>query len=317
MADLNDYYWFALVVEHNGFSATERATDIPKSKLSRRVQQLEQDLGVRLIQRTSRQFAVTDIGRNIYRHAQAMRVEMQAAEDIVHQMSVTPRGVVRVSVPVSIAQNELAQLLPAFLKKYPDIQIQLTISNRRVDLINEGIDIALRVRSNLDQDNSFIIRRFGQIHQFLVASTSYLNQFGRPENPEQLIQHATLSMDEDESHQHWELQDPNGMMHRIKINPKLRGSDLQMLSHFVDEGLGIALLPASLTAAQVRSGLLEIVLSGWTVPQGTFHAVYPSKRGLLPAVRVFIEYLATHMPDVMKNNEIACMAECYINLSST
>lgn len=303
MPDLNDYYWFALVVEHNGFSATERATDIPKSKLSRRVQQLEQDLGVRLIQRTSRQFAVTDIGRNIYRHAQAMRMEMQAAQDIVQQLSSTPRGIVRVSVPVSIAQNELAQVLPEFLKKYPDIQVILTVSNRRVDLINEGIDIALRVRTNLDQDSSFIIRRFGQINQVLVASTSYLNQFGRPEKPEQLLDHATLSMDEDESQQYWELQDVEGVHKRVKINPKIRASELQLLVHLATHDAGIALLPASICTQDIQNKVLEIVLPGLNVPQGTFHAVYPSRRGLLPAVRVFIEYLAEVLPTVIQKNE--------------
>lgn len=304
MTDLNDYYWFALVVEHNGFSATERATAIPKSKLSRGIQRLEETLGVRLIQRTSRQFAVTDIGMNVYRHAQAMRLEIQAAQDVVNQLSASPRGIIRVSVPVSIAQQELAQLLPAFLKTYPDIQIQLIVTNRKIDIINEGIDIALRVRTQLDEDASFIIRRFGQVRQLLVASSSYLNQHGRPDNLEQLTQCATLSMNEDEAHQYWELEDKANTIRRIPITPRIMASNLSMLLHLAVEGTGIALLPEWICAEQVRNQKLEVVLPDWTIPQGTFHAIYPSRRGLLPAVRTFIDYLVAELPLQIERNRL-------------
>lgn len=304
MADLNDYYWFALVVNHNGFSATERATDIPKSKLSRRVQQLEQDLGVRLIQRTSRQFAVTDIGMSVYRHAQAMLMEAQAAEDVINHLRAEPRGVVRVSVPVSIAEQEIVQILPKFLKRYPDVKVQLIISNRRVDIINEGIDVALRVRNQLDEDASFIIRRFGQINHRLIASPNYLNQHGRPEYPDQLTEHTTLSMSEDEVNQYWVLEDQNRQAQRIKIQPTVMGSNFGMLTCFTEQGMGIALLPETMCAQQVRAGKLEVVLPGWQLAQGTFHAVYPSRRGLLPAVRVFIDYLIEELPELVAANQL-------------
>ncbi len=304
MSDFNDYYWFALVVEHNGYSATERATGVPKSTLSRRIQHLEESLGVRLIQRTSRQFAVTDVGMSIYRHAQAMRMEMQAAQDVVNHLSATPRGVIRVSVPVSIAQQELAQVLPNFVKTYPDIQIQLMVTNRRIDIINEGIDIALRVRSQLDQDSSLIIRRFGQIRQLLVASKTYIKQHGEPETLEQLAQHATLSMNEDEAHQYWELTDTSYTIQRIKINPKVMASNLSMLLQLTVQGAGIALLPESICAEQVRNGQLKVILPAWDIPEGTFHAIYPSRRGLLPAIRTFIDYLVAELPAQIEKNRL-------------
>lgn len=304
MSDFNDYYWFALVVEHNGYSATERATGVPKSTLSRRIQHLEESLGVRLIQRTSRQFAVTDVGMSIYRHAQAMRMEMQAAQDVVNHLSATPRGVIRVSVPVSIAQQELAQVLPNFVKTYPDIQIQLMVTNRRIDIINEGIDIALRVRSQLDQDSSLIIRRFGQIRQLLVASKIYIKQHGEPETLEQLAQHATLSMNEDEAHQYWELTDTSYTIQRIKINPKVMASNLSMLLQLTVQGAGIALLPESICAEQVRNGQLKVILPAWDIPEGTFHAIYPSRRGLLPAIRTFIDYLVAELPAQIEKNRL-------------
>lgn len=295
LSDLDDFYCFALVVEHGGFSAAERATDIPKSKLSRRVYNLEEHLGVRLIQRSSRHFAVTDIGMNIYRHAQVMINAAQAAHDLVDHLSIQPRGVIKVSLPVSIAQNEIAKILPQFLKTYPEIKIQLIVSNRRVDIINEGIDVALRVRSNLDDDPSLVIRKFENIEQHLFASQAYLNEFGELKQPEDLSQHHILSMVDEHLDQHIVVHDEHNHQKKIKVNPMVMGSDLMMLAQLTRQNCGIALLPDTIVEDYVQSGELVRVLPNWKAPHGIFHAVYPSRRGLLPAVRVFIDYLVEHL----------------------
>ena len=295
LSDLDDFYCFALVVEHGGFSAAERATDIPKSKLSRRVTNLEEHLGVRLIQRSSRHFAVTDIGMNIYRHAQVMMNAAQAAHDLVDHLSTQPRGVIKVSLPVSIAQNEIAKILPQFLKSYPEIKVQLIVSNRRVDVINEGIDIALRVRSNLDEDPSLIIRKFENIEQHLFASQAYLNEFGELKQPEDLSQHQILSMADEHLDQHIVVHDEKNNQKKIKVNPMVMGSDLMMLAQLTRQNCGIALLPDTIVQDYVQSGELVRVLPNWKAPHGIFHAVYPSRRGLLPAVRVFIDYLVEQL----------------------
>ena len=295
LSDLDDFYCFALVVEHGGFSAAERATDIPKSKLSRRVYNLEEHLGVRLIQRSSRHFAVTDIGMNIYRHAQVMMNAAQAAHDLVDHLSTQPRGVIKVSLPVSIAQNEIAKILPQFLKSYPEIKVQLIVSNRRVDVINEGIDIALRVRSNLDEDPSLIIRKFENIEQHLFASQAYLNEFGELKQPEDLSQHQILSMADEHLDQHIVVHDEKNNQKKIKVNPMVMGSDLMMLAQLTRQNCGIALLPDTIVQDYVQSGELVRVLPNWKAPHGIFHADYPSRRGLLPAVRVFIDYLVEQL----------------------
>ncbi|WP_445346462.1 LysR family transcriptional regulator [Acinetobacter bohemicus] len=295
LSDLDDFYCFALVVEHGGFSAAERATDIPKSKLSRRVYNLEEHLGVRLIQRSSRHFAVTEIGMNIYRHAQVMMNAAQAAHDLVDHLSTQPRGVIKVSLPVSIAQNEIAKILPQFLKTYPEIRIQLIVSNRRVDIINEGIDVALRVRSNLDDDPSLILRKFENIEQHLFASQAYLNEFGDLKQPEDLSQHQILSMADEHLDQHIVVHDENNHQKKIKVNPIVMGSDLMMLAQLARQNCGIALLPDTIVQDYVQSGELVRVLPNWKAPHGILHAVYPSRRGLLPAVRVFIDYLVAHL----------------------
>lgn len=296
LSDLDDFYCFAQVVEHGGFSAAERATDIPKSKLSRRVYQLEERLGVRLIQRSSRHFAVTDIGMNIYRHAQVMINAAQAAHDLVDHLSVQPRGVIKVSLPVSIAQNEIAKILPQFLKIYPEIKVQLLVSNRRVDLINEGIDVALRVRSNLDTDPNLIIRKFTHIQQHLFASQAYLNQFGELKNPEDLMQHHILSMSDEHLDQYIVVHH-QGQQKKIKVNPTVMGSDLMLLAQLACQNCGIALLPDSIVKDYLASGELVRVLPEWSAAHGIFHAVYPSRRGQLPAVRVFIDYLVEHLSE--------------------
>lgn len=295
LTDLDDFYCFAQVVEHGGFSAAERATDIPKSKLSRRVYNLEEHLGVRLIQRSSRHFAVTDIGMNIYRHAQVMLSAAQAAHDLVDHLSTEPRGIIKLSLPVSIAQNEIARILPAFLKQYPEIKIQMMVTNRRVDIINEGFDIALRVRSSLDDDPNLVIRQFDQIEQHLFASQGYLNEFGHLKNPEELSEHKILSMADEHTEQFLILHNNMQQQKKIRVMPTVLGSDLSMLAQLATSGCGITLLPDNVVQQYVERGELVRVLPEWKAAHGIFHMVYPSRRGLLPAVRVFIDYLVEHL----------------------
>lgn len=306
MQDLNDLYYFAMVVEHGGFAAAERALGIPKSRLSRRISQLETDLGVRLLQRSTRRFAVTDVGMSVYRHAQTMLTEAQAAREVVDRLSAEPRGVVRVSVPVALAQQQLPKLLPKFLDQYPKVRLQLHIGNRRVDLINEGFDVALRVRARLDDDGSLVMRSFGQIQELLVASPKYLDRAGRPRDPADLASHLTLSIHEDEAHQRWELHGPGGEVRRVDLQPRVAGFDFPLLQSMVKDGFGITMLPETVCAEAVRRGELEVVLPEWSLPQGICHAVFASRRGLLPAVRVFIDFLAEHLPQQIESSRLDC-----------
>ena len=306
MQDLNDLYYFAMVVEHGGFAAAERALGIPKSRLSRRISQLETDLGVRLLQRSTRRFAVTDVGMSVYRHAQTMLTEAQAAREVVDRLSAEPRGVVRVSVPVALAQQQLPRLLPKFLEQYPKVRLQLHVGNRRVDLINEGFDVALRVRARLDDDGSLVMRSFGQIQELLVASPKYLDRAGRPRDPSDLAAHLTLSIHEDEAHQRWELHGPGGEVRRVDLQPRVAGFDFPLLQSMVKDGFGITMLPETVCAEAVRKGELEVVLPEWSLPQGICHAVFASRRGLLPAVRVFIDFLAEHLPAQIESSRLDC-----------
>ena len=306
MNDLNDLYYFAAVVDHGGFAAAERALGIPKSRLSRRISALENELGVRLLQRSTRRFAVTDVGTSVHRHAQSMLAEAQAAKEVVDRLSAEPRGVIRVSVPVGLAQQSMPKLLPEFLAAHPQVRVQLHVSNRRVDVINEGFDVAIRVRNKLDDDGSLVMRTFGQIQELLVASPKYLDRMGRPRDPAELQDHVTMTMNEDEARQRWDLQGPDGETHRVDLKPRVAGFDFPMLMALAREGMGITMLPETLCADAVRAGELEVVLPQWRLPQGICHAVFASRRGLLPAVRVFIDFLAEKLPPEIESARLQC-----------
>ena len=303
MQDLNDLFYFSIVVEKNGFAAAGRALDIPKSRLSRRIAQLEERLGVRLLQRSTRRFAVTDAGQRFYRHCQAVMAEAQAAEEAVAQLTTEPRGLVRMSCPVSFTQNLMASILPGFMEKYPQVKLLVLSTNRRIDLINEGVDIALRVRFKLDTDSDLVIRSFGHSHSLLVASPAFLERHGRPEQPEDLTKFDTISIAEIEW-QSWELTGPEGRTYKLEHQPRLMCGDFLLTVAAAKKGLGIALLPESVCCQALRDGELEVILPQWSPPDGIVHCVYPSRRGVLPAVRFLIDWLVERLPEAIKSTVV-------------
>ncbi len=299
MQPLDDFYYFAKVIEHGGYAKASRALGIPKSRLSRHVAALETRLGVRLVNRSTRRFVVTEVGQEVRRHATAMLAEADAAVEAVEFARAEPCGVVKASCPVALTQTALAQYLPEFLARYPKIRLMLHATNRRVDVINEGFDVALRVRTVPTGEDGLVMRTFGSSSNILVASRQYLDERGRPERPEQLAQHATLSFTSETDRQTWELFDADGTSVRIEHTPRLVCHDFPMLRAAVLAGLGIALLPESVVRGDLDSDTIEPVLPNWTLPLGVFHLVFPTRRGLLPSVRAFIDFLAERMPKLV------------------
>lgn len=304
--DLNDLRFFAAVVEHRGFSAAGRALGTPKSRLSKRVSQLEERLGVRLLQRTTRSFAVTEIGERFYAHCRAALEEAQAAQDVVDELRAEPRGVVRVSCPVSLAQTIVAHVLPDFLIHYPKVQVRLLASNRRVDVINEGFDLAIRVRDKLDTDASLVLRTFGQSRVLLVASPAFLDAQGRPQNPDELEKLPLLSMLEHEGAQILELTDAQGHKTNVEMQARVACGEFAVLLEAAKRDVGIAMLPEFVCAPSITRGELEVALPAWSMPQGTMHFVYPSRRGQLPGVRSFVEFLVERLPGAVQLKHEQC-----------
>jgi DNA-binding transcriptional LysR family regulator len=296
---LEDFYYFAKVVEHGSYAKASRALGIPKSRLSRHVSALETKLGVRLVQRSTRRFVVTDIGRDVQRHAQAMLAEADAALEVVELARAEPRGLLKVSCPVAVAQTSLSRIVPEFLLRYPRIRLRLHVSNRRVDVLNEGFDAALRVRTRPTGEDGLVMRSFQESSELLVATPAYLDGAGRPERPEQIVERDTLGFEPEADRQSWELIGPNGESERIEHSPRIVCHDFVLLKSAVLAGLGIALLPESVVRTELITGTLERVLPEWNLPLGILHVVFPSRRGMLPAVRAFIDFLAERLPMVI------------------
>jgi DNA-binding transcriptional LysR family regulator len=306
LQDLNDLYFFAAVVENGGFSAAGRALGLPKSRLSKRVAQLEERLGVRLLQRTTRRFVVTEVGQRFYAHCRAMLEEAQAAQDAVDALSAEPRGVVRMSCPLSLAQTVLAHVLPEFLARYPKVDVRVLASDRRVDLIGEGYDIAIRVRSKLDTDATLVARTFGQSTVLPVASPALLAALGRPQAPDELARLPALSMYEHDGAQVWTLVDEDGVDASVEMHARLICGEFSVLLEAARRSMGVALLPEYVSAPAITRGELEVVLPGWSAPQGIMHFVYPSRRGLLPGVRALVDFLAERLPEATRRKHEEC-----------
>jgi len=293
---LEGFYYFTEVIDHGGFAPAARALGIPKSRLSRHVMALEAKLNVRLLNRSTRRFAVTEIGQEVYRHASAMLAEADAALEAVEFARAEPRGTIRVSCPVAVAQSMLASMLPDFLGKYPAVRLQLQVSNRRVDVLREGFDVALRVRTQPTGEDGLVMRAFGRSNELLVASPAYLARAGASTSPQELRDRDTLDYGGEHDPGPWELVGVDGQGVRAEHTARVLCHDFIVLRAAALAGLGIAKLPESVVREDLASGALTRVLPDWNSPQGILHAVFPSRRGLLPAVRAFIDFLAERLP---------------------
>ena len=295
MQDLNDLYFFAKVVEHKGFAPAGRVLGIPKSTLSRRVSLLEERLGVRLLQRSTRRFVVTEIGQDYYRHCLAMVAEAEAAQEAVERVQAEPQGLIRVSCPMMLSLTTVAPLVSRFLAEHPRVRIHYEVTNRRVDVIEEGFDVALRVRMPPLESSDLVMKVLGESTLLLVGSTALLDRLGRPQSPADLPRFESLGFSLAGGEHAWRLIGPDGTVEAVPHQPRLTTDEMMTLRQAVLDGVGIAQLPDYILAGDLACGNLEVLLPGWSPPRGIIHAVFPSRRGLLPAVRRFIDFLAVEM----------------------
>ncbi|AOE50894.1 LysR substrate-binding domain-containing protein [Kangiella sediminilitoris] len=298
MQDLNDLYYFALVVDHEGFAAAERATGIPKSKLSRRVADLEERLGVRLLHRTTRHISVTDIGNLYYQHCQAILIEAQAAEDAIEQTRSEPCGLIRVSCPIALLQISISQIVARFMQQNPNVEIELHATNRAIDLVEEGIDVAIRVRPPPLADSDLVLKVLGQRTQCLVASPDLLSRYETINTPADLTAIPSLGLGAQQHHHQWHLFHHSGEETIISHNPRLRCGDMVALREAAVGAVGIVQLPTLMIEQQLRDQSLVQVLPNWTPRPEIAHAVFPSRRGLMPSIRQFLDYLGNEFREL-------------------
>ncbi len=292
MQDLNDLYYFTLVAEHQGFAAAGRALAMPKSKLSRRIALLEERLGVRLIQRSTRHFSVTEIGQDYYRHCKAMLVEAQAAQETIDVTRSEPRGTIRVSCPVTLLQERVGAMLADFMVQCPGIAIHLDATNRRVDVIGERIDVAIRARPPPLQDSDLILRVLAERKWCLVSSPKLFAGRELPRVPADLQGLPSVDFGPPHLDHVWQLVGADGAAELVHHEPRLVTDDMLALRMAAVTGVGIAHLPMMMVQDELKSGALIKLLADWTSKSGIIHAVFASRRGLLPAVRRLIDFLA-------------------------
>jgi DNA-binding transcriptional LysR family regulator len=299
MLDLNDLYFFVQVVDRRGFTAASKALGVPKSNLSRRILKLEKDLGVRLIQRSSRRFVVTEIGTEFYEHCRAMTIEAEEAENAVRRRLAEPAGRVRFSCPVVLGQHAVADLLPRFMQAYPKIQIIEHLTSSPMDLFGEGLDLALRVHGRPLESSDLIQRSVCRIQLILVASPRLLDRIGRPHDPNALQGSVGLARDIFPDEATWNLEHESGRKAAIAFKPALCSNDWFTLRKLAAAGHGIVALPAHVCRDALAGGELECVLPEWRSEHAALTLLTPTRRGTLPAVRTFIDFLLRELPPVV------------------
>lgn len=291
MHDLNDMFFFAKVVEHGGFSAAARALGVPTSRLSRRVAELEDRLGARLLQRSTRRLAVTEVGQRYYQHCAALAAEAQAAQDTVDSIQSVPQGLVRMSCPTAFLQSGVGLILSRYLAAWPRVRLHVEATNRRVDVIEESFDLALRVRIPPLEDSDLAVRVLTHSQVVMVASPALLARHGRPATLEDLDALPAMGSAWASGRHAWTFIAPGGATVSHSYEPRLAVDDFTTLRQAALDGVGLVYLPQYLVQDALDRGDLEQVLPGYALPEGVAHAVFPSRRGLVPAVRMLIDAL--------------------------
>ncbi len=306
MEDLNDLYFFAAVVQHNGFTAAARATGVEKTRLSRRVAELEQRVGLRLLQRSTRSIALTEAGERFYARCLTTVESAAAAYDSMAELQREPSGTVRLACPVVMAQSYLAPILPGYLARYPKVKVLIEATDRAVNLIDERFDLMLRARRDMNDDPGLVVKSLGMARLILVASPAFLDAVGRPTTLQQVATMEVMSRISDlqDGEAHWSLKHQQAQqVELVKANPRLVTSDLRVQMEAAIHGIGLALLPEPIVAGLLASQQLEHVLPDWASDGHMVYLAYPPPRGMLPAVRSFIDYLTLHLPAKIREHQ--------------
>jgi DNA-binding transcriptional LysR family regulator len=280
---------FAKVVELRSFAAAAGELSLSKATVSKAVSRLEERLGARLFNRTSRRLALTDAGHRLADRAARLLADGEAAESEALAQSVTPRGLVRFAVPMTFGVTVVAPLLPEFLKAYPEVSIDLHLSDATVDLIGDGFDAGLRIARL--PDSSLIARRLCAMPRFTVAAPSYLKKYGRPTHPMHLAEHKCFGYTYLSTAGVWHYANAAGEQASVRPAGQLRVNNGEALLPAVLAGLGIADLPEFIVGDAIAAGKVEVILKGWKQPEGAVHLVTPPGGPRPARVEVLADFL--------------------------
>lgn len=289
MLDLNDIMVFARVIEAGSFTAAARLLGMPKATVSRRIAALEREVGVRLLQRTTRSLNVTDAGRHYYEQSsQALRT-IEDANRRLAEARTEPSGTMRISGPVGFGDHFLTGAVFEFLAMYPKTSVELYLTDEKLNLVENGIDLAFR--TGILPDSTLIARKLGSTHRILCASPDYLARCGEPERPADLAHHLCIVAGPLTEHAHWLLKGPHGD-ETVPVAGRFAANEMQAVFSAALAGFGVAMLPQGMAAPALRGGLLRRILEDYTSLTGGLYVVYPSSQHLSPMVKAFIELAA-------------------------
>lgn len=288
--DLNALAIFAKVVQAGGFTAAAVELDMPKSTVSRKVAALEERLGARLLQRTTRRVSLTEAGSTFFRHVERVLAAAEEAELAVTLMQDAPRGLLRVTAPLSF--GFLGPVVASFMQRHPLVQVEFSCTDRVVDLVQEGVDVG--VRAGKLADSTLVARGLGSLKSFLVASPAFVKEHGSPKAPEDLARFGALVFGSAPGRALWKLSRGKRSV-EVRVAPRLVANDYDFLEASAVAGLGLAVIPVFRCIDDLRARRLVRVLPGWTTPETPLQAVYPSSRFLSPKVKAFLDHLREHL----------------------
>ena len=286
--DLNEIAIFVKVVDAGSFTGAAKNLGLPKSTVSRKITQLEERLGVRLLQRTTRTLSLTDTGSAYYNQCSRIIGDVEEANIAVTEMQSKPKGLLRITAPMLFGTWVLSDLVSNFLKSNPEIQVEIVLTDQSLDLIQEGIDVAFRVGTLAD--SSLIARPLGEVNVVLCASPHYIEQHGSPQHPNELKQHSIVSWAQGDS---WSFDHPESLS--VDVKPRVQVNDAQSLHKMALNGLGIARLPTFICAQDIAEKKLTPLLCNWSFNAVPIHAIYPSNRHLSVKVRSFVDYVVDEL----------------------
>lgn len=288
MYDLNLMMIFAHVVHEQSFSGAARRLNISRSSVSKSVAKLEQALGASLLNRNTRHLSLTEVGAAFFDYCSRIGYELDEAHKMIDNLQARPRGVLKVVASVAFGTLHIAPAIGDFLRRYPELEIDMTITDRAVDLAEEGYDVAVSVMSDLPQ--TLVARKLAPIRRRLCATPAYFEEYGIPQSPEDLVRHNCLDYIHSGDRGLWRFTGPEGEV-SISVSGKLRINDDEALSQVVLSGFGIALLPTFIIGKDLQAKRLKSVLSEYIPTKQQVYALYLPKRNLPLKIRAFVDFL--------------------------
>jgi DNA-binding transcriptional LysR family regulator len=286
--DLDSFLFFSTVVDAGSFVSAARKLGMDRSNVSRRIRKLERDVGAQLVRRTTRRMSLTEMGEVFYQRCTLIGIEVEEAQKVLHTMHASVRGALHLSCPPMVGRRYFAPMLSEFCRKYPEVTLQVKLKNDVIDLVGEGIDVALRLTN--DPGSGAVARELARVNWILCASPKYLRTHGTPQIPEELAQHAWLGQ-----RGRMALEFVRGAQHRrVLVSSRMECTDFAFLREAAVTGLGIALLPSYIASDELRRGKLRAILEAYRLassPGDKLYAITLRSRHTPPQVRALLDFL--------------------------